>query len=244
LFWYRLRPVSWPVLAVASSLWLLAIDVAGPRLGPFDLVYATKAAGALVGIQAAFLVSSEVDPPHPLLQGAPVPYWRTAASRLVLWIVITAGVLVLVVSHIGAGQVGHELSSEAHLRVTTSASELAEAAVAAFVLATGLAYCLATVLGSLLGTAIGLGVLAVAAAVFFGRSGPLLSGTPDVLAYFWWEMGIGVGTGLTAVIAVRSGISEGLRLNLHKSGYPLRCSWCQRLRSRIRGTAPVTAGPQ
>ena len=56
LFWYRLRPVSWPVLAVVSSLWLLAIDLAGPRLGSVDIVHATRAAGALVGIQAAFLV--------------------------------------------------------------------------------------------------------------------------------------------------------------------------------------------
>ena len=213
LFWYRLRPVSWPVLVVVSSLWLLAIDLAGPRLGSVDIVHATRAAGALVGIQAAFLVSSEVDPPHPLLQGAPVPYWRTAASRLVLWVVIMAGVLVLVVSHIGADQVGHELSFETHLRVTTSASELAETAVAAFVLATGLAYCLATVLGSLLGAAIGLGALAVAGAVYFGRSGSLLSGALDVLAYFWWELGIGVGTGLAAVVAIRSGASEGLGFN-------------------------------
>jgi hypothetical protein len=220
LFWYRLRPVSWPVLAVVSSLWLLAIDVAGPRLGPFDLVYATKAAGALVGIQAAFLVSSEVDPSHSLLQGAPVPYWRTAASRLFLWVVVMAGVLVLVVSHIGAGPVGRQLSFETHLRVTTNASQLAEAAVATFVLATGLAYCLATVLGSFLGAAIGLGVLAVAGAVFFGRSGPRLSGTPDVLAYLWWELGIGIGTGLAAVIAVRSGISECLGINLPKTRAP------------------------
>ena len=106
LFWYRLRPVSWPVLATVSVLWLLVIDLAGPRLGPVVIVYATRAAGALVGIQAAFLVSSEVDPPHPLLQGAPVPYWRTAALRLVLWAVLMASVLVLVVSHIGAGPVG------------------------------------------------------------------------------------------------------------------------------------------
>ncbi|MGO9878587.1 MAG: hypothetical protein ACLPSM_04410 [Acidimicrobiales bacterium] len=220
LLFYRLRPVSWSVLVVASSLWLLTIDLAGPRLGPVDLVYATRAAGVLVGIQAAFLVSSEVDPPLPILQGAPVPYWHTATSRLVLWVVVMAGVLVLVVSHIGAGQVGHELSFEARLRFATGASELAESAVAAFVLATGLAYLLATVLGSLLGAAIGLGVLAVAGAVFFGQSGSPLAGTPDVLAYLWWELGIGVGTGLAAVVAVRSGISEGLRFNLPKRRAP------------------------
>ncbi len=220
LLFYRLRPVSWSVLVVASSLWLLTIDLAGPRLGPVDLVYATRAAGALVGIQAAFLVSSEVDPPHSLLQGAPVPYWRTAASRLVLWVVIMAGVLVLVVSHIGTGQVGHELSFETHLRVTTNASELAETAVAAFVLATGLAYGLATVLGSLLGAAIGLGVLAVAGAMYFGQSGSLLSGALDVLAYFWWELGIGVGTGLAAVVAIRSGASEGFGFNFPKRTAP------------------------
>ncbi len=213
LLWYRFRPVSWPVLAVVSSLWLLAIDVAGPRLGTVGLVYATKSAGALVGIQAAFLVSSEVDPPHSLLQAAPVAYWRTAASSQVLWVVIMAGVLVLVVSHIGAGQVGRQLLFESHLRVDMSASRLAEAAVAAFVLATGLAYCLATVFGSLLGAAIGLGVLALAAAMFF-------SGTPDVLAYFWWELGIGVGTGLAAVVAIRSGVSEGLGFNFPKRTAP------------------------
>jgi len=216
LLWYRLRPVSWPVLAVISSLWLLAIDLAGPRLGPVDVVYATRAAGALIGIQAAFLVSSEVDPPHPILQGAPVPYWRTAASRLILWVVIMAGVLALVVSHIGVGQVGHELSLEAHLRVTTGASELAEAAVAAFVLTTGLAFCLATVLGSLHAVAIGLGVLAVVAALLFERSGPSSSASPDLLAYFWWELGIGVGTAFTAVVAIRSGAPQGLGFSIPK----------------------------
>ncbi len=141
LFWYRLRPVSWPVLATVSVLWLLVIDLAGPRLGPVVIVYATRAAGALVGIQAAFLVSSEVDPPHPLLQGAPVPYWRTAAVRLVLWAVLMASALVLVVSHIGAGPVGRELFYDSGLRFGPSAPHLAETAVAAFVLATGLAYC-------------------------------------------------------------------------------------------------------
>ena len=93
-------------------------------------------------------------------------------------------------------------------RVTTNSSERAETAVAAFVLATGLAYCLATVLGSFLGAAIGLGVLAVAGAVYFGRSTSLLSGAVDVLAYFWWELGIGVGAGLAALVAIRWGASE------------------------------------
>lgn len=227
LFWYRLRPVSWPVLATVSVLWLLVIDLAGPRLGPVVIVYATRAAGALVGIQAAFLVSSEVDPPHPLLQGAPVPYWRTAALRLVLWAVLMASALVLVVSHIGAGPVGRELFYDSGLRFGPSAPHLAETAVAAFVLATGLAYCLATVLGSLLGASIGLGVLAVAAAVFFGRSSP-------VLAYFWWELGIGVGTVLTAVVAIRSGAPACLGFSSPKSAYLLRWSWSQRLRSRTR----------
>jgi hypothetical protein len=124
-----------------------------------------------------------------------------------------ASVLVMVVSHLGVGPVGRQLFFESHLRVDMSASRLAEAAVAAFVLATGLASFLATGLGSLLGAAIGLGVLALAAAMFF-------SGTPDVLAYFWWELGIGVGTGLAAVVAIRSGASEGLGFNFPKRTAP------------------------
>ena len=103
--------------------------------------------GALVlGLGAAFLVSEDVDPPKSLLRALPIPYWRTAFVRFVLWFLVSGIVLEVFV------RIGDPV-------VPATAGTLRAAAFPTLLLVAGCSLLGAAVFGSLIGGAATLGLV-------------------------------------------------------------------------------------
>jgi hypothetical protein len=189
LLWYRLRPVPWPVVLVISTAWLVATDHFGPRLGPGSAGTLLNVAAGVLGVQAAWFVSEDVDPPARLLVTTPLGYWRLPALRLALWSAVgVAGMWAAI------GNWPDPLPRGTGV-----------GAAAAFVLASGAALLLASLLGSHLGG--GLAIVGLsAAAVIVARaheSATAARGAPAGVADgAWLEAVIGMALILLALVRV------------------------------------------
>jgi hypothetical protein len=154
---YRLRPVPWVPLVGLSAAWLVAAGLVAPASGQITLFYLIQSNGLLIGLGASFLVSSEVDGAEPILQASPIPFWRTPAQRLALW--LTIGTLALL--------------AVAWLRRNTlglSAAHLWQGAVPDLILVAGLCFLGASLAGSYIGG--GASLAAVVVMAMAGRTFP------------------------------------------------------------------------
>ena len=102
--------------------------------------------GLLMGIEASFTLSSEVDPPRVLLETTPKPYLSTVTIRLASW---------LAVGHLALAAVSIALNGRWAFRFGT----LMIGSVPALLFASGLALVFAALFGSYTGGAVGLGAL-------------------------------------------------------------------------------------
>ena len=85
----RLRPVPWGWLALFAAGWfLLTALLAGGPGGSEAGVVVFRWAAFLLGLGGAVLTAPETDPAWDVLRGAPVPWWRTLALRLVGWLAL------------------------------------------------------------------------------------------------------------------------------------------------------------
>ena len=175
---YRLRPVPWLLLGAIAACWLAVTDHFGPRFGASTEIDLMQVAAAVLGLQSAWLVSDDVDPPLTLLATTPRTYRRAAALRTLVWLTLSTGALTLTAQYWPGGTPWPVL----------------EATLAVLVLAAGVSLTTAAWLGSHLGGAVALGVLLVAglfvAGVHTGRA--VATSSSDPAAHAAWELGIGL----------------------------------------------------
>jgi hypothetical protein len=137
-----------------------------------------QVAAAVLGLQSAWLVSDDIDPPLTLLITTPRTYRRAAALRALIWLTLSTGAL----------------SLTAQFWSGDTPWPVLEAALAVLALAAGVSLTTAAWLGSHLGGAVALGVLLVAglfvASIHTGHA--LVTGSPDPAAHAAWELGIGL----------------------------------------------------
>ncbi len=178
LLGYRLRPVPWLLLAAIAACWLAVTDDFGPHFGASSEIVLMQVAAAVLGVQSAFLVSDDVDPPLTLLTTTPRTYRRAAALRALIWLSLSTGALAMTAQYWPGG----------------TPWQVLEAALAVLVLATGVSLTTAVWLGSHLGGAVALGVLitggVLVASVHTGRA--VVAGSPNPAVQAAWELGVGL----------------------------------------------------
>lgn len=143
---YRLRPVPWLPMCAVSGGWAAAVVLLGPSLGPRGMFQMLEGLGLLMGIEASFTLSSEVDPPRVLLETTPKPYLSTVMIRLGAW---------LAVGHLALAAVSIALNGRWAFRFGT----MMIGSVPALLFASGLALVLAALFGSYTGGAMCIGAL-------------------------------------------------------------------------------------
>lgn len=143
---YRLRPVPWLPMCAVSGGWAAAVVLLGPSLGPKGMFRMLEGLGLLMGIEASFTLSSEIDPPRMLLETTPKPYLSTVTVRLVSW---------LAIGHLALAAVSIALNGRWAFRFGT----LMLGSVPALLFGSGLALVCTALFGSYTGGAVGFGAL-------------------------------------------------------------------------------------
>jgi hypothetical protein len=175
---YRLRPIPWPLLGAIAACWLAVTDRFGPRFGASTDIDFMQVAAAVLGVQFAWLVSDDVDPPLTLLVTTPRTYRRAAAQRVLIWLVISTGALIVTAQYWPGG----------------TPRPVLEAALAVLVLAAGVSFTTAAWLGSHLGGAVALGVLLTGGLLVAGihTGHAVAAASPDPAAHAAWELSAGL----------------------------------------------------
>lgn len=132
----------------------------------------------MLGVQSAWLVSGDVDPPVTLLTTTPRTYRRAVSERFVMWLALSSGALFLAAQSWPGG----------------TAWPVLRASFGVLVLAAGVSLEAGSRLGSHLGGAVAVGLLLVAgvllASIRGGRMATSASAAPA--AHAAWELGIGL----------------------------------------------------
>jgi hypothetical protein len=196
-------------MTVISAAWLIVTEHFGPRFGVGNAGSLLKVAAGVLGVQAAWVVSEDIDPPARLLASTPLGYWRLPAVRLALWSALCVGGLWATI-----GQWPSALPGGMTLAI-----------VAVFVLASGTALLLAGWAGSHAGGGLAIAVLASAGVIAAGLHRSTSAGThaglgsqgpasPDLLGGAWLEALFGVILILTALVRTGSASSPRRRRQL------------------------------
>ena len=178
LLHYRLRPIPSLLMGGTAACWLLLTDHFGPRFGVGTEIDLLQVAGAVLGVQSAWLVSDDVDPPATLLTSTPRTYRRAVGVRVMIWLALSAIALSVTAQYWPGG----------------TPRPVVEAALSVLVLAAGVSLTTGARLGSHLGGAVAIGILLVAGVLVASiHSGPTVaSASPDSAVHAAWELGIGL----------------------------------------------------
>jgi hypothetical protein len=178
LLHYRLRPIPWLLMGGTAACWLALTDHFGPRFGVGTETDLMQVAGAVLGVQSAWLVSDDVDPAVTLLTSTPRTYRRAVAVRVMIWLALSTVALAVTEQYWPGG----------------TPRPVVEAALGVLGLAAGVSLTTGAWLGSHLGGAVAIGILLVAgvlvASIRSGRT--VASASSGSAVHAAWELGIGL----------------------------------------------------
>jgi len=160
-----------------------------------------KSCALVSGLGAAFMVSTDIDPPEAVLRVAPIAYWRTAGLRLLAWLSVGGSVLLSVAPTLNAKPVS-----------AGSIVVLWESFLPDFVLVSAVCFLAATIFGSYVGGGVSfvvIGGLALSGSRL--RRFPLgLTEAPptsngSVAVWHRWQLGRGA-VGLLSLVMIVSAL--------------------------------------
>jgi hypothetical protein len=228
-------------MVLISAGWLIVTQHFGPRFGVGNAGNLMKVAAGVLGVQAAWLVSEDIDPPADLIGSTPLGYWRLPAVRLALWSMLCVGGLWATIGQWPTALPGGTLFSTA----------------AVLVLASGIALLLAACAGSHTGGGLAIAVLSAGGVIAAGlhqatSAGPRAgmsaqaSVSPNLLSGAWREALVGIVLILVSLARVASVSPRRRRLELpFGSARRRRSSEGKRPthRARGRGTSHTVRTP-